>query len=173
VVPPKQLSATMEDYLEAIASLADQGGFARVRDIAGSLGVTQPTVTGALKHLAEMGLVNYTPYEVITLTPRGREAARRVRRRHKLLSRFFEEVLGLPAATAESDACRVEHDLSRKTVEGLVAFMEFLETCPRAGVEWLERFAAGCGGASEPDACAACISGLLKEVRTGRRREDA
>jgi DtxR family Mn-dependent transcriptional regulator len=168
----------MEDYLEAIDSLADKVGFARVRDIAGSVGVTQPTVTGALKHLAEMGLVNYKPYEVITLTPRGREAARRVRGRHELLSRFFEDVLGLPPATAESDACRVEHDLSRKTVEGLVAFMEFLETCPRAGVEWLERFSAGCGGgraAREPGraggdargsgACAACISELLRRVR--------
>ena len=172
MAPAKQLSATMEDYLEAIASLADEGGFARVRDIAGSVGVTQPTVTGALLDKPIM-VLPIPPYEVITLTPRGREAARRVRRRHKLLSRFFEDVLGLPPATAESDACRVEHDLSRKTVEGLAAFMEFLETCPRAGAEWLERFAAGCGGGSESDACAACISELLRRARAGRRREHA
>lgn len=161
----KSLTSAMEDYLEVIVSLAEDQGFARVRDIAGSAGVTQPTVTGALKHLSEMGLVNYKPYEVITLTRQGREAARRVRRRHELLSRFFTDVLGLPAATSESDACRVEHDLSRETVQRLVDFMGFLDSCPRAGAGWLERFADRCKGGPETATCTACIEKCLRGVR--------
>ena len=157
----KPVSSAMQDYLEAIGRLADERGFARVRDIANRIGVTQPTVTGALRNLAEMELVNYKPYEVVTMTSQGRQLARGVRRRHELLSRFFTDVLGLPPATAESDACRVEHDLSRETVERLVAFMEFIDSCPRAGAGWLERFAASC----ESGACAGCIEECMEKLR--------
>lgn len=161
----KPLTSAMEDYLEAIARLADDGGFARARDIATEIGVKQPTVTGALRHLAEMELVNYKPYEVVTLTAQGTSLARGVRKRHELLSRFFKDVLGLPPPTAEADACRVEHDLSRQTVERLVAFMEFVETCPRAGPDWLERFSRRCNGRFERGACAACVGECLARVR--------
>lgn len=128
---PPAITPAMEDYLEAILDLAGEGGIARARDIASSMKVSRPSVTGALRHLAEHGLVNYRPYEVITLTPAGAEAAERVRRRHEALSRFLRDVLGVPAATAERDACRIEHGLSRGTVARLVAFMERLEEGPR------------------------------------------
>ena len=161
----KPLTSAMQDYLEAIGRLADERGFARVRDIADTVGVRQPTVTGALRNLAEMELVNYKPYEVITLTAHGRKLARGVRRRHDLLTRFFTDVLGLPPATTESDACRVEHDLSRRTVERLVAFMEFIDSCPRAGAEWLQAFAMSCEGGVESRACAACIEDCREKLR--------
>ena len=161
----KPLTSAMEDYMEAIGRLAESDGFARVRDIAGATGVKQSTVTGALRHLAEMDLVNYAPYEVITLTRQGRQLARRIRRRHEVLSRFMTDVLGLPPSTSEADACRVEHDLSRETVERLVAFMEFVDSCPRAGPEWLERFAGSCTGGPGQESCAACVELCLSGIR--------
>ena len=128
---PGSLSPAMEDYLEAILALSAEGGVARARDIATSMKVSRPSVTGALRHLAERGLVNYRPYELITLTPEGAEAARRVSRRHEVLSRFFRGALGVTEETAERDACRIEHGLSRETVDRLVALMEFMEERPR------------------------------------------
>ena len=133
---PDGLTSSMEDYMEAILALSAEGGVARARDIAAALGVSRPSVTGALRHLAEHGLVNYRPYELITLTPKGAEAARRVSRRHEVLSRFFRGALGVAEETAERDACRIEHGLSRETVDRVVAFMEFLEERPRLVRDW-------------------------------------
>ncbi len=138
------ISPAMEDYLEVILRLSRETGVARARDIASSLDVKRSSVTGALRHLAEMKLVNYKPYEFITLTPKGRGAARRVTGRHEALARFFREVLGVPGPTADSDACRIEHGLSRETVDRLMGFMEFLEECPRLGLEWVRAFDGRC-----------------------------
>ena len=88
------LTASMEDYLETVLGLAGGRDGAHVKDIARHLGVTMPSVTGALHSLAERKLVNYRPYGTVTLTERGRREAEKVRRRHRLLTGFFEEILG-------------------------------------------------------------------------------
>ncbi|MHC4502650.1 MAG: metal-dependent transcriptional regulator [Planctomycetota bacterium] len=155
-----EISPAMEDYLEVILRLSRRTGFARARDIASALDVKRSSVTGALRHLAQMKLVNYKPYEFITLTPKGRGAARRVTGRHEALARFFREVLGVPGPTADSDACRIEHGLSRETVDRLMGFMEFLEECPRAGEEWVRRFRERCGDVPDAKTCLECIATL-------------
>ncbi|MBN1809550.1 MAG: metal-dependent transcriptional regulator, partial [Planctomycetes bacterium] len=117
-------SAAMENYLEAILKLTQEGGAAHVRDIAGAVGVTLPTVTGTLRNLARRNLVRYRPYEAVRLTPKGRDVARKINRRHRLLYAFFRDVLGVGPETADADACRVEHGLSVETVDGLAGFMD-------------------------------------------------
>ncbi len=88
---PVELSATLEDYLEAMAQVAAERGVARVRDIAAALSVHKSTVSGALRSLSEKGLVDYAPYEIATLTPQGQEVARRIARRHfSRLLEFFD-----------------------------------------------------------------------------------
>ena len=47
---------------------------------------------------------------------RQRKAAERILERHTLLTRYFV-ALGVDEATAQQDACRVEHDLSDITFE--------------------------------------------------------
>ena len=66
----KKLSASQEDYLEAIWALIWTEGIARVGDIADRLDVSTPSVTGALKSLAKHKLVEYTPHKYVTLTDR-------------------------------------------------------------------------------------------------------
>jgi DtxR family Mn-dependent transcriptional regulator len=107
-----------------------------VRDIASALGVSRPSASGAVRTLAAQGLVNHKPYEAVTLTRKGAIAARRIARRHAALSRFFREGLGVAEETAERDACRIEHGVSRETVGRLVALMEFLESRPRVVSDW-------------------------------------
>lgn len=163
------ISPAMEDYLEAILRLSREGGVARARDIASSLGVKRSSVTGALRHLAEMKLVNYRPYELITLTAKGRGAARRVTSRHEVLARFFREVLGVPAPTADADACRIEHGFSRETIDRLTVFMKFLEECPRAGAAWLGRFRGRCGDIPDARTCLECIDECVAGERKGNQ----
>ena len=69
----------MEDYLEAILALERLHKVARAKDIAERLKVKRGTVTGALKSLAEKGMINYTPYSYITLTPKGSEIASEIK----------------------------------------------------------------------------------------------
>ncbi len=134
------LSETLEDYLEIILRLSLEHQVVRVRDIAREKSVRMPTVTAALKRLAERGLIVYEAREFAVLTDRGAAIAGRVASRHRFLRRFLVEILGVPAAVAEQDACGLEHHLSPPTVERLAAFVEYLETCPGVDPDFLTRF---------------------------------
>jgi DtxR family Mn-dependent transcriptional regulator len=103
------LSASQEDYLEAILNVADASGTARSTDIAGTLGVAKPSVTGALKLLAQRGLVNYKPYGCVTFTQKGVSQAGRVAQRHEIIKSFFVNILRVDAAIAQKAACKAEH----------------------------------------------------------------
>ena len=91
----KKLSASLEDYLEAICNLSGDTDGARSKDIAEALGVARSSVTGAVRLLRDRGLANYQPYGRITLTQRGHAAAEDVVRRHDILRSFFADVLGV------------------------------------------------------------------------------
>ncbi len=118
-----KLSANMEDYLEAVSFCANDKGVARVSDIRDMLGVKTPSVTGAMKSLAEAGYVRHQPYSGIELTAKGRRAAEDVKKRHAILSRFLRQVLGVNPKTADMDACKMEHAVSRETLEKLHAYL--------------------------------------------------
>ena len=154
----KKLTASLEDYLEAILFVVRQKRVARVRDIAGRVGVGMPSVTAALKTLSERKLVNYDPYQVVTLTDRGREVAEEISDRHFMLRRFLRDVLGLDSESAEANACRMEHAVDGALLERLTRFAEFLDTCPRAGEDWIRQFVVFCGQDRDVDRCGECIS---------------
>ena len=72
---PEILSASLEDYLEAILQLEREVRVARVSEIADQLKVSRPSVTGALKNLAGRGLVSHAPYGHVTLTEERQSAS--------------------------------------------------------------------------------------------------
>ena len=118
-----RLSANMEDYLEAVSFCADENGIARVSDIRDMLGVKTPSVTGAMQALAQAGYVSHEPYKGIVLTAKGRRAAEHVKKRHAILSRFLTQILGVNPKTADMDACKMEHAVSKETLEKLHAYL--------------------------------------------------
>lgn len=119
-----QLTRSMEDYLEAIYNLKARTDIARVKDIAREMAVKMPSVTGALRSLADKGLVTHRPYESVELTEEGLERAREVARRHAAIKGFLVETLGLAEANAESEACGIEHAIRPDTLDRLLAFVE-------------------------------------------------
>jgi DtxR family Mn-dependent transcriptional regulator len=139
-----QLSASLEDYLEAIYWIAVKKGAARGRDVAKRLNVKAASVTGALRSLASMALINYAPYEVITLTDSGKELAKKVIRRHEVLKDFLTGILWIDEELAEEAACKLEHGVPAGVVDRLVTFTEFAQSCPRAGADWLKQFRNHC-----------------------------
>ncbi len=166
------LSASQEDYLEAIFHIALDKQAARAKDIAKRLKVNSSSVTGALRVLGEKGLINYAPYDVITLTQEGKKIAEDVVRRHEVLRDFFIRVLQVDPGEAEEGACRAEHSFSRSVMDKLIKFVEFLDVCPRAGFSWMEAFRAYCEGGIDEEECVRCTFQALENLK-GKRRKDA
>lgn len=118
------LSNSLEDYLEGILNLAERNETVRITDLARQLGIAKPSVTEAVKQLVSLGLLEHERYGPLELTPRGREYAGEIRRRHRVIKEFLIRVLGVKGTVAEEEACRMEHALSLDTVTKMVNFLE-------------------------------------------------
>jgi DtxR family Mn-dependent transcriptional regulator len=132
------LSASLEDYLETIFFLSREEDKTRPKDIADRMKVRAASVTGALKALADKGLVNYAPYASVTLTNQGRTIAAKIAGKHEALLHFFTQVLGVEASEAEEFACSMEHSIPDHILQRLVRFAEYTEKCPNFNANWQE-----------------------------------
>ena len=121
------LSESAQDYLEALQLATQDRRVVRISDIAQRLGVRLPSVVAMLKGLAAKGLVKHERYGLVELTETGRLEAQEVLARHKAIYRFLNGFLGVNKATAEADACRIEHVLSPDTVKRLLKLVALLE----------------------------------------------
>jgi DtxR family Mn-dependent transcriptional regulator len=140
------LSESRGDYLECIHHLVRERGVARVKEIAARMGVRAPSVTGALRGLAARGLVRHDPYQFVTLTPAGARAARDLARRHAALAGFLRQVLGTDAATAERNACHMEHAIEPEVLERLARFVGRVQRCATEGKMRRAECRTGTGG---------------------------
>lgn len=154
----KDLTASMEDYLEAIFNIVQEKYAARSRDIAAYLQVRSSSVTEALRNLSARKLIHYAPYEVITLTPKGRAIAEEIVRRHRVLREFFVKVLGVEDKEADRTACEMEHIVSPDVLARITRFCEYIDDNPLRAKPWLEDHAGDSAGDSLED------GGLLKET---------
>ena len=119
--PVTRLSSSAEDYLEAIGHLCHKNGCAQVNDIAEMLGVKKPSVTAAMRRLADLGMIEYHKYSPIQLTEKGALYAESVISAHRVLYRFMEEKAGLSSQRAGEAACLLEHLLTQEEIEGIAA----------------------------------------------------
>ncbi len=161
-----ELSESLEDYLETILHLQDMNVVARSKDIAMKLGVQRGSVTGMLKNLSQKGFVNYEPYGFITLTPEGKKIAVEIKRRHIIIKDFLSRVLQIEEDKADRTACRMEHVMDKPTVNKLVNFINFVDTCPRAGADWIQEFVAFCS-IKKPamEKCKNCVEQCLTKIK--------
>ncbi len=166
MAPRIKLSESLEDYLEAILEIIREKQAVRAKDIAGRLNVNRSSVTGALKALADKELINYAPYDVITLTPKGAKAAEDISRRHAVLLKFLVEVLLVPPAEADEAACKMEHAVSKEIFERLIRYLEFTERCPLSlALKSSGGFEAFCRQEPYPAKCDECLSSCVRSVR--------
>ena len=109
------MTQSLEDYLEMVSFLADDGDV-RVTDIAARLHVSKPSVLTALRVLEDQGLIEHERYRTVSLTQQGALRAAKIRDRHNFLTLFLRDVVGVSADIAEKDACKMEHLLSEETL---------------------------------------------------------
>lgn len=145
------LTNSMEDYLEAISIIGEKKKYVRVKDIAREMQVKMPSVTGALKSLAQKDLVTHEKYEYVELTEQGIMIARGVRRRHDTVLKFLTEVLNIDPETAERDACGIEHAVSSITLDRLMKMMDCFKECTEGVPNCMQRFERYVGDSERAD----------------------
>ena len=123
----KRSSSAVEDYLERIQELIESKGYARVVDIALSLGISQASVTKMVKRLDTEGFVKHERYRGLVLTEEGRAIARAVSDRHRILTEFLR-LLGISEAEVERDVEGMEHHLSSSSLVALEALCRELSS---------------------------------------------
>jgi DtxR family Mn-dependent transcriptional regulator len=119
----------LEEYLETIQALVEEGTPVIQARIAARLGRSAPSVSEMLERLEADGYIERTG-RLIALTPQGRNLADSVIRKHRLAERLLVDVIGLPWHKAHLEAGRWEHVISDEVEERLVELLGHPTTCP-------------------------------------------
>ena len=122
-------STAVEDYLERILELINAKGYARVVDIAAALKISQASVTNMVQRLDAEGLLKYEKYRGLILTASGKNLARQIAHRHRLLTDFLK-LLGLSDRVIYHDVEGMEHHISLPTLRAIEALTNQLRRRP-------------------------------------------
>ena len=152
----RELTPSQEHYLRAIWELRSQRGYARLADLARALDVTPATLSVGLRPLEARALVAHDEHRFLLLTPAGERVAREVHHRYVVLRSFLSDVLRVPKATAEREACLIEHDVSAATTERIVDFLKLLQEDREVGELFRARFEAFHRSCERTGWCADC-----------------
>ena len=159
------MTESVEEYLEALYTLTENGRAASTSSLARHLDVAPASVSEMLKKLAEKGYVQYSPYQGATLTEAGFELAQKMTRKHRLLERFLHDVLHIGNDKVHHEACAMEHALSDDTERAMCQKLKAPDRCPDDG-----KLIPACGlGFSSCDQCHAATAGT---EHVGSRRAD-
>lgn len=107
-----------ENYLETILVLSRTLPVVRSVDVAEELGFKKSSVSVAMKNLRERNHITVTKEGYIYLTESGKNIAEMIYERHELLSGWLVK-LGVSRETADEDACKIEHVISRESFEAI------------------------------------------------------
>lgn len=121
---------TVEDYLQAIYSLEGEGETVISARLARRMRVTPPTAWATVRRMERDGLVKLDGKKVIHFTPKGRELAEDITRRHRLSERFLVDVMGLGWAEAHEEAHQFEHAITPRLEQQIMKMAGNPKTCP-------------------------------------------
>ncbi len=111
------LSPSTEDYLKTIFEIQSLGQAAQTSAIAESLAIAPASVSGMVRRLSEIGLVEHEPYRGVQLTKSGRRTALKMVRRHRILEVYLTSKLGYDWDSVHEEAERLEHAVSDELIE--------------------------------------------------------
>ncbi|MGO9854215.1 MAG: metal-dependent transcriptional regulator [Acidimicrobiales bacterium] len=126
---PQEYHPPVEEYLETILALGEEGVPVIQARIAERLGRSAPSVSEMLDRLIEEGYVTRNGRR-LSLTDEGRALAEKVVRKHRLAERLLVDVIGLEWAKVHREAGRWEHVISDDVEARLVELLGDPATCP-------------------------------------------
>lgn len=115
----KTLSPAAEDCLLFAYRLVEQGEELSVSSLARGLGVGDSTITAMIQKLAKQKLFHHIPRREVRLSDSGRELARGLIRRHRLIETYLFQKLGYSWDEVHGEAESIEHAVSEKFVEAI------------------------------------------------------
>ena len=124
----KQLSSSLEDYLELICNLLETSESVKAVELSRKLNVSRASVSEALAKFAEKELILYEGHKGITITDKGLKKAQEVISKHNTLTSFFENTLCLEKEQASNNACKIEHVISDDLFERIKLFQKYIST---------------------------------------------
>jgi DtxR family Mn-dependent transcriptional regulator len=124
-----EIQPVVEEYLEAIGFLVEEGAPVIQARIAQRMGKSAPSVSEMLDRLVTSGYVERSGRRIV-LTETGQAQSRSVIRRHRLAERLLVDVIGLPWRDVHAEAERFEHVISDDVEERLVELLGDPATCP-------------------------------------------
>ena len=113
-----QTNESSENYLETILILSKTLPVVRSVDVAEEMGFKKSSVSVAMKHLRERNHITVTKEGFIYLTDEGKKIAEMIYERHEMLSNWLVR-LGVSKEVADSDACKMEHVISKESFEAI------------------------------------------------------
>jgi DtxR family Mn-dependent transcriptional regulator len=119
-----------EHYLETIFWLEEAGLPITGANIARAQQVSPPTVHEMVGRLERDGFVARNEDKSLAFTERGRDHAESVVRRHRLVERFLTDILGIPWDEVHEEAERMEHAMSPRLEQSMLAAIGDATTCP-------------------------------------------
>lgn len=126
---PEGFHPPLEEYLEAIHELGEEGMVVIQARLAERLGHSAPAVSEMIRRLRDDGYVEARGRDLV-LTERGRSLAESVVRKHRLAERLLTDIIGLPWEKAHIEAGRWEHVISDEVEARLVEVLGHPTTCP-------------------------------------------
>lgn len=120
----------VEDYLEEIKRLEEDGERITATVIARILEVSLPSASEMLKRLAGEGYLTKQPDGAILLTPEGRRLAHTMLRRHRLVECLLVDRLGMAWYEVHGEAHRIEHAISARVEEAMAKSLDYPDYCP-------------------------------------------
>src|SRR5580658_9854092 len=126
---PQEYHPPVEEYLETMLGLAEEGVPVIQARIAERLGRSAPSVSEMLERLIEDGYVSRHGRR-LDLTENGRALAEKVVRKHRLAERLLVDVIGLEWHKVHREAGRWEHVISDDVEARLIELLGDPATCP-------------------------------------------
>jgi DtxR family transcriptional regulator, Mn-dependent transcriptional regulator len=125
-----QVTVAEEEYLQIMFWLEEAGLPITGANIARAMQLSPPTVHEMIGRLVDDGYVARAPDKTLSFTVQGREQAKAIVRRHRLIERFLTDVLGIPWDEVHEEAERLEHAMSPVLEERMLAAIGDAKTCP-------------------------------------------
>ena len=115
----------LQDYLELIYNKILNKQEIKAVDIAREFNITRSSVSEALIRLADKDLIIYEGKKGIQITQKGKIEAKKVIKKHKILSEFFSEILCISQKTSDENACKIEHVIDEDLIKQIKKFTSF------------------------------------------------
>jgi DtxR family transcriptional regulator, Mn-dependent transcriptional regulator len=125
-----EATVAQEEYLEILYWLEEAGLPMTGANVARAMHLSPPTVHEMVGRLENDGYVTREEDKTLVFTDNGREQARAMVRRHRMIERFLTDVLGIPWDEVHEEAERLEHAMSPVLEERMTTAIGDATTCP-------------------------------------------